>query len=242
MHSPGFWPRPGKDRGWIGWQAPLTTFDIADASLGTGGFWWDHTDTANLFQSSAGTGAVTNSDPVGYGAASDGDNFVQATGGERPTFATGQGPVYDAFDDTLVRTPTGGAGPAACSVFIRATYDGGDVCLAYGVDGVRYLFLAQAYGLGQPNGASGTATCVVDGSIACTTRDDLYEAVNGGAFHTLEAQSADLSNWPVFGIGSWGTGGYWDGAVARGVVATSAALSADPSLRGNILNWLAKVS
>lgn len=218
-------------------------FSIADASLGTLGFWWDHTDTDNLFQSSAGTGAVTDTDPVGYGAASDGDNFLQATADDRPTFVTGEGLSFDATNDTMTRTPTGGAGPAACSVFIRAKMDAAatHVCAMYGVDSTRWLFYAFN-DTGGANNGSGTATGVADGSTSFTTRANLLGILDDGEWHTLEAQSTDLSNWPIMGLGTYGSGGYWDGEIARGVVVTSAALSADSSLRGNLLNWLAKVS
>ena len=218
------------------------TFDIADASLGTGGFYFDATNTANLYQSSAGSGVVTNGDPVGYLAASDGDNFVQATADNRPTFVTGEGLSFDATNDVLVRTPTGGAGPSDCSVFVRVKMDAAatNVCVMYGVDSVRWLFYAFDDG-GPANNGSETATGVADGSTAFATRSQLINILDDGEWHTLEAQSAGLHNWAIVGLSSYGSGGFWDGSIARGVVVTSAALSADSSLRGNLLSWLSEV-
>ena len=85
---------------------PTPSFDPASLFVGgyAGGAW--AMTAANLRQSSAGTGAVVNGDPVGYVAdlSGNGKHLVQATSGKRPTYVESGGVCYldfDGVDDTM---------------------------------------------------------------------------------------------------------------------------------------------
>lgn len=95
-------------RGLVSTGAAASAPAFDPSTLFTGGYAggaWAMT-AANLRQSSAGTGAVVNGDPVGYvmDLSGNGKHLTQATSGKRPTYVESGGVSYldfDGVDDTM---------------------------------------------------------------------------------------------------------------------------------------------
>lgn len=98
---------------------PFTPAHLFD-TLGYGGGWWDGTGTADKWQDSAGTVAVSGSaQPVGKWAAKSGSGgvaFSQSTSSARPVY-NGSGVVFDGSDDFL---DFGSGGIGATGLFADA--------------------------------------------------------------------------------------------------------------------------
>ena len=126
---------------------PTPSFDPASLFVGgyAGGAW--AMTAANLRQSSAGTGAVVNGDPVGYvmDLSGNGKHLTQATSGKRPTYVESGGVCYldfDGVDDTMAVALDFSADNKCTIVIAWRTVDAG---------GVR-VPLDYGYGLSPVNG------------------------------------------------------------------------------------------
>lgn len=127
---------------------PTPSFDPASLFVGgyAGGAW--AMTAANLRQSSAGTGAVVNGDPVGYvmDLSGNGKHLTQATSGKRPTYVESGGVSYLDFDgvDDTVGVALDLSASNKCTVVVAwRTVDAGSVKVP----------IDYGYGLSPSNGA-----------------------------------------------------------------------------------------
>lgn len=127
---------------------PTPSFDPASLFVGgyAGGAW--AMTAANLRQSSAGTGAVVNGDPVGYvmDLSGNGKHLTQATSGKRPTYVESGGVSYLDFDgvDDTVGVALDLSASNKCTVVVAwRTVDAGSVRVP----------IDYGYGLSASNGA-----------------------------------------------------------------------------------------
>lgn len=170
---------------------------ITDFFTGTTSEFWCPTGAdATLFQSSGGTGAVTNGDPVGYvGSEGGGVNLIQSTAAARPT-----------WDESLGLLALNGTSQfLSASLPSRST----DMYFAMVINTLDSAFtLAVSPNTGFffgvcANGNTnttlyanvGTPTIYINGSVfSGTTRDNLRDALATGSANIVEFVGLDLSN------------------------------------------------
>ena len=193
---------------------PLAVLDALFTS-GEAGFYYDTTSANNLFTDVGQTTVVTDGDQVA--SANDGtpnDNDAeQGTAGSRPTWDEATKALdFDGTDDVM---PTVATGYTTTMTFMAPVrLDGGTTgtILGGGTGTTIYALSYDSASSASPFANAGaSAEVYVDGvEIINCTEADLYEALEDGAFHIVEARvfDADTSaDWETkFSVGALGDG------------------------------------
>jgi len=214
--------------------------EFSPASLfagGTDGAWYDPSDLSTLFQDSAGTTPVTASgQPVGkmLDKSGNGNHAVQATASKRPTYTTGGGLswlAFDGVDDAMEIQNAAFSFTGDQSVWVAAKHDTGTGRYIYLMGGKDkgYLFLTER-STGRmrfvpiTNGTSvistsviGTSPIVFGGAWNRSSGDTSLR--ENGVEYTASKTPADVTVPVVTLLGNGNTAGTgWDGNIYGAVI------------------------
>lgn len=186
------------DRGLLGAVAALK--DLLFPAPGHFGFVTDIGNTATLFQDSAATTPITASgQPVGYmqDQSGNGRHLTQAVSADRPVYTVAGGLKSLALNgtnqdlDVALPNRTATMYMAFC-VRVTPGTTGFLLCRSAGGFSNFAFYYAPSTNLNAAD--VGTPTLWVDGVAIGTTRQALYDKLQDGLPHVLEATNLDLTN------------------------------------------------
>lgn len=190
-------------------------FDPASLFAGgaSGGF-WKFSDSATLWQDTAGTTAVaSDGDTIARADVQGGDhaNLTQSVSAEEPVWKSSGGVNYAQFDGTNhnIRGGTDLITFGVCSYFCAVRTTDPTFMMANG--GNRWIGAGQSGSGSLTYFSAGTPTTFIDEvQLSPETRGELYTVLADGNWHTVEIRSADLSAWTnaFFNIAVYSNGGF----------------------------------
>lgn len=136
-------------------------------------------------------------------------DWLQSTEAQEPEWNTDGGLQFwlDYAGTKTIGIGTLSSAPSDCSIFAAINTTGNVEVLFNAFNGTVTTNNSGYYVYGGIAGhSSGSETYYIDGSAIGSTRGDLYAAITGGAYHTVEARGVDLSSWTGFYPSGFSTG------------------------------------